>query len=222
MAGPGGPNVAKKWYQYLVTREGASVSPAAESGPPAETVAEIAAAVPEELPLAPIDGVPSFAAIYAAAQIEPPSHGYSILKVADMLQNEHIAALPVEVKRKSVLVALDAAGVAVNDVIQDAVKRDRALDTFERTQQKSLEALETRVRAEKERLQREIDALIVERQSKIQQADAELARETAAVNDWRQRKQAEEQRIADAVGHFAAENPITTSSDATQDTGRTR
>jgi hypothetical protein len=202
--------VAKKWYQYLVTNETADASAPVE--PETQTtVAEIAASVPDEIPLPPLEGIPSFADIYAAAQIEPPSHGYSILKVADMLQSEHIAALPVDVKRKSVLVALDAAGVAVNDVIQDAVKRDRALDTFERTQQKALQALETRVSAEKERLQREIDALIVERQTKIQQADEELSRETAAINAWRERKQAEERRIADAVGHFAAENPITTS-----------
>jgi hypothetical protein len=204
--------VAKKWYQYLVTHEG-NADAAVSAGPEAAstTVAEIAASVPDEMPLAPLEGMPSFADIYDAAQIQPPSHGYSILKVADMLQSEHIAALPVEVKRKSVLVALDAAGVAVNDIIQDAVKRDRALDTFERTQQKALDALETRVRAEKDRLQREIDALIVERQTKIQQADAELARETASIAAWRERKRMEEQRIADAVGHFATENPITTS-----------
>jgi hypothetical protein len=202
--------VAKKWYQYLVTNEGSQAGAPAEPEAASTTVADIAAGVPEEMPLTPLDGVPSFGDIYAAAQIEPPSHGYSILKVADMLQSEHIAALPIDVKRKSVLVALDAAGVAVNDVIQDAVKRDRALDTFERTQQKALETLETRVRAEKERLQREIDALIVERQTKLQQADEELVRETAAVTAWRERKQAEERRIADAVGHFATENPITT------------
>jgi hypothetical protein len=205
------PDVAKKWYQYLVTREGGDPGAPAESDPAATTVADIAAGVPAEMPLPPLEGTPSFADIYAAAQIEPPSHGYSILKVADMLQSEHIAALPIDVKKKSVLVALDAAGVAVNDVIEDAVKRDRALDTFERTQQKALDALETRVHAEKARLQQEIDALIVERQTKIQQADAELARETSAVRAWRERKQAEEQRIADAVGHFATENPITIS-----------
>ena len=33
---------------------------------------------------------------------------------------------------KSVLVALDAAGVKVADVVEDAVRRDRALDTYER------------------------------------------------------------------------------------------
>ena len=203
--------MAKKWYQYLVTQEGATESAHVEPAENASTVAEIAASVPAEMPMAEMpDGTPSFDEIYAAARIDPPAHGYSILKVADMLQSEHIATLPPDVKRKSILLALDAAGVAVNDVIQDAVKRDRALDTFERTQQKALQTLEARIRADKTRLQEEIDALIADRQTKIRLADDELAKETAAVNTWRERKRAEEQRIAGAVGHFAAENPITT------------
>ena len=202
--------MAKKWYHYLVTKEGAADAGSNAPDAPAETVAEIAAAVPAEMPMAEVQGTPSFDEIYAAARIEPPPHGYSILKVAEMLQSEHIASLPPDVKRKSVLLALDAAGVAVNDVIQDAVKRDRALDTFERTQQKALQTLDARIRDDKARLQQEIDALTAERQTKIRLADEELAREAAAVNAWRDRKRAEEQRIADAVGHFAADNPITT------------
>ncbi len=101
--------MAKKWYQYLVTSgEGRqAVEPASDAAsevPPQEVDA---APLPE-----PVSGssLPSFDEIYAAARIAPPSHGYSILKIAEMLQSEHIAALPPEVKKKSVLLALDAAG----------------------------------------------------------------------------------------------------------------
>ena len=59
-----------------------------------------------------------------------------------MLQSEHIRNLPAEVKRSSILLALDAAGVKLQDIIEDAVRRDRALDTFERVQQKAVEDLE--------------------------------------------------------------------------------
>src|ERR1035438_7510177 len=74
--------------------------------------------------------------IYHAAEIQAPAHGYTITKVTEMLQSERIRTLPAEVKKNSVLLALDAAGVKIEEVIEDAVKRDRALDGFERVQQK--------------------------------------------------------------------------------------
>jgi hypothetical protein len=203
--------MAKKWYQYLVTSE------AAETAAGVEADARPAAAPPEVLPEASTpavvaadgDALPSFDEIYAAARIEAPAHGYTILKIADMLRSEHIAALPPEVKKKSVLLALDAAGVPLDAIIDDAVRRDRALDMFERTQEKALAALEQKVRADERQLQQEIDALIADRQAKIRAANEAMAREAAAVKGWRDRKAAEEARIADAVGHFLAENPIT-------------
>jgi len=43
-----------------------------------------------------------------------------------MLESEHLRNLPSDVKKSSVLVALDAAGVDIKEVIQDAIRRDRA------------------------------------------------------------------------------------------------
>src|SRR5207237_3202257 len=108
----------------------------------------------------------SFEEIYKAAEIPAVSQGYSILKVAEMLQSEHIRTLPAEVKRSSILVALDAAGVNIRDVIQDAVRRDRALDTFENVQQKALEDLESRKAKENSQIQAEIDRLVAEHRAK--------------------------------------------------------
>src|ERR1041385_8454137 len=101
-------------------------------------VAEIAASVPAVSTFsAPVEDPTSFAQIYEAAEIATPAHGYTILKVAGMLQSEHLHGLPQEVKRSSILVALEAAGAKIDDVIQDAVRRDRALDSFENVLAKS-------------------------------------------------------------------------------------
>ena len=146
--------MAKKWVPVPADRDDGDASPSegGTAAPPGPSVSEIAAQVPAEMPLSDdLSGTPTFEEIYEAARIAPPSHGYSILKVADMLRSEHIASLPADVKRKSVLLALDAAGVPIADIIEDAVRRDRALDTFERTQQKALEALEARVHADSAR-----------------------------------------------------------------------
>lgn len=199
--------MSKKWYQYLVTQEDGGTA----GTQPVEPAVEIPqdAPTPQPVDMAAGSSMPSFDDIYTAARIESPSHGYSILKIAEMLRSEHIAALPADVKKKSVLLALDAAGVKLDSIIEDAVRRDRALDTFERVQEKSLETLERKVQADATQWQQEIDTLIAERQAKIRAANDGFAREAAAFEAWRERKAAEETRIAEAVGHFLTDNPIT-------------
>ena len=132
------------------------------------------------------------------------------MKVAEMLHSEHIRNLPREVKRSSVLVALEAAGAPLQDVIQDAVKRDRALDTFEGVQQKSVAALEARKTQENQQIQAEMDRVIAEHRTRMQANNDEVAKEKERFFAWRLKKQEEEQKIADAVSYFVAENPITT------------
>ena len=65
-------------------------------------------------------------------------------------------------KKSSVLVALDAAGVDIKDVIQDAMRRDRALDTYERVQQRAAEELECRKTKENTDIQAQIDQYVTE------------------------------------------------------------
>jgi len=65
-------------------------------------------------------------------------------------------------KKNSVLLALDAAGVKIEEIIEDAVKRDRALDGFERVQQKSLDQLEARTAQDNLQIQAELDRLTQE------------------------------------------------------------
>ena len=207
--------MSKKWYNLFVSVDQPAESGAAQPSPEAprsaaQTVAEIAAGIaPEPKFTAPVNNPTSFDEIYQAAEIHAPPHGYTILKVAGMLQSEHIRTLPSEVKRSSVLLALDAAGVKLQEIIEDAVRRDRALDTYERVQQKSLDDLETRKTQENQQLQAEIDRFVEEQRARIQANHDSVAKEREKFYGWRLKKQQEEQKIADAVSHFVAENPIT-------------
>lgn len=213
----------KKWYEYFVSvdqpaeagSEEAS-SPRSRAAPkptrtPAQTVAEIASTVASEPRFTtPIKNPNSFEEIYRAAEIQTPGQEYTILKVADMLQSEHIRNMTPEVKRNSILVALDAAGVKLPEIIQDAVRRDRALDTYERVQQKALEQLEARKTKESADIQAEIDRFVAQQRARIEANSDEVAKEKERLYAWRLKKQQEEQRIADAVSYFVSENPITT------------
>ncbi len=61
--------------------------------------------------------------IYETAGILNPPKGCSILKVAEMLRSEHLRGLSREMMRATVMVALDAAGITVAEVVEDAKAR---------------------------------------------------------------------------------------------------
>src|SRR6266702_6371553 len=190
--------MTKKWYNYIVSIDDDSRGAQSPAKPGAQksasqSIAEIAASVGSEPKFTnPVSDPTSFEEIYRAAEISAPPQGYSILKVAQMLESEHIRNLPSDVKRSSVLVALDAAGADVKDVIQDAVRRDRALDTYERVQQRAVEGLESRKSKENSQIQAEIDKYLTEQRAKMQANSDEVARGKERVAGWRLKKQQEE------------------------------
>jgi hypothetical protein len=212
--------MTKKWYNYFVSVDeaGGAAAPGdpqaqAGAGNAAQTVADIASGVPAEPKFtSPVTNPTSFDEIYKAAEIPPAPQGYSIMKVSDMLQSEHIRSMPADVRRSSVLVALDAAGVDIKDVIQDAVRRDRALDTYERVQEKALSQLEAQKTQENTQIQADIDKYVAEQRAKIQANNDEVTQEKERFFGWRLKKQQEEKKISDAVAPFVTENPISTSS----------
>ena len=219
----------KKWYNYFVSvdESGAPVpgaaSDAADSAggqggqmSPAQTVAQIAAGVATEPKFSqPVSNASSFDEIYQAAEIPPAPQGYSIMKVAEMLQSEHIRSMTTDVKRSTILVALDAARVDIKDVIQDAVRRDKALDGYERVQERAITELEARKNQENAQIQAALDKYVAEQRTRIQSNNDEVTREKERFFGWRLKKQQEEKKIADAVAPFVTENPITTGTGST-------
>jgi Asp-tRNA(Asn)/Glu-tRNA(Gln) amidotransferase A subunit family amidase len=209
--------MTKKWYNMFVSVDAPAESDA-ESGSPAaqpdaaQMVAQIAATVPTESKFStPVRNPTSFDEIYKAAEIAPPAHGYTIDKVGAMLQSEHLRGLSAEVKRSSILVALEASGAKIEDVIQDAVRRDRALDGYERVLQKSLNDIQLKKTEENRQIEAEMNKMLGEFRARIQANNEAIAKETERFSAWRTQKQAEEKNIADTVGYFVSENPITVS-----------
>jgi hypothetical protein len=214
--------MAKRWYNYFLSvdqpeegREAAHASPESEdeSGAAptaAQTVAEIASGVTAEPKfVGPVTHPASFEEIYHAAEITVPGHGFTVLKIIDLLQSEHIRNLARDVKRSSLLLALEAAGVKPQEVVQDAVRRDKALDTYESVQQKALQELEATKSQENQQLQAEIEKRINEMQSRIQANNDEVTKEKERFYGWQLKKQQEEQKIADAMSYFTSEKPVT-------------
>lgn len=205
--------MSKKWYSYFVVTDEskAADAPARAVPEPAPVRAgDLAPEAPATVPpLVDATTTADLSIVYDAAKISEPPHGYTVLKIAEMLASEHIRELPADVRRKSVMVALDAAGVKIDEIVQDAVRRDRALDTYERVLQQNVDELSAAVAAENRQLEDEITRRIAELRARIDDNVKRLATDQAELQAWRVRKHQEEALIAETVAHFVTENPIT-------------
>ena len=208
--------MSKKWYSYFVVSDEppAPSDTSSEGDRATATQQRVSDMVPDTAPdgiAVPADATPvELDTVYEAAKIGAPAHGYTVLKVAEMLQSEHIRALPDDVKRKSVMVALDAAGIKVTDIVEDAVRRDRALDTYERVLQKSLDELRAKTAADNQQIEEEIAQRVSELRARIDANNRKMRVEQDGFAAWQIRKRQEEDTIAKAVSYFVSENPIST------------
>jgi hypothetical protein len=147
-----------------------------------------------------------FEEIYRSAGIKGPRQGYTIGKVIEMLHSEHIKNLPAEMKRSSLLMALEAAGVQVDEVLQDATLRQRAINSYEAIQRKHLEEYEARNAQENCAIQAEAERVAAEYAARISGNLDEVTREKDGFRKWQAKKQHEAQGIADAVALCVTQN----------------
>lgn len=152
--------------------------------------------------------------IYRVAGIVGPRKGYSISKIVDMLHSEHLRGLSKEMKRASVLMALDAAGVTVDEVLQDAKARQDAIDSYETEQRKQFEAQLARKAEENAQIQAEMERVKARYTERLRRNLDGMAREKATFGNWLTAKQQEAQSMAEAVDLYlkppAPEKPSTT------------
>ena len=141
----------------------------------------------------------SFDEVYANAGIKTPGRDYTILKIADMVNSKHLADMTLEARRNALMMALDAAGAEIGDLLQDAVTRNRALDDYEEERQEEVRKFEAAKAEENNRLHAELERLNGEYMSRIQANSDQVAQEQDNLRGWQKRKQMESQRITDAA-----------------------
>ncbi len=137
--------------------------------------------------------------IYRTAGIVSPRKGYSVTKVVEMLNSEHIRGLSKETKRAALLMALDAAGVTIEQVQRDAKSRQSALDSYESEQKKQAEAEWARKAEEISHIQAELESIKAHYTARISRNMEALARDKARFNSWVTTKEQEAQSMAEAV-----------------------
>jgi len=120
-----------------------------------------------------------------------------------MVNSPHLAGLTAETKRASLLMALDAAGVQLEDLLQDAMARQRALNEYEDVQYKRLKEFEAQKAKENEAIQVEIDRVNAAHMARIQANLEEVSRREDTFRGWKKRKQKESEVIAEAAAFCA-------------------
>jgi hypothetical protein len=156
----------------------------------------------------------SYEDIYRAAGILSPRSGYGIHKVVDMLNSDRIRNLSPDVKRASVLMALDAAGTSADDLLQDATRRQQALSSYEAGQQKQLEEFEARKVQENAQIQAEMERVTAHYAERIQHNHDQVAQEKETLRTWQIQKQYENQRISEVIDLCAKQPPSAPPSNA--------
>jgi hypothetical protein len=163
--------------------------------------------------MAPVLG--TFEEVYTTAGVKAPAKGYSILKIAEMLQNRHLADMTPDAKRNSLMMALEAAEIEIGELLQDAVARNRALDEYEDKRQEQLKAFSSVNAEENNKLHAEMERITSQYMTRIQANEGQVAREQDNFRAWQKRKQQESQRITDAAtfcvpqGNGTAANGLT-------------
>ena len=141
----------------------------------------------------------SFEEVYLSAGIKTSGRNYTIQKIADMVNSKHLADMTLEAKRNALMMALDAAGAEIGDLLQDAVTRNRALDDYEEERQEEVRKFESVKAEENNKLHAEMERLTGEYMSRIQANSDRVAQEQDNFRGWQKRKQMESQRITDAA-----------------------
>lgn len=159
------------------------------------------AMVPQpDLQLPPVD------VIYDDANLADTVHGYSALKVVSMLKSEHLRNMPIEAKRSSLLLALEASGTKLQDVVDDALRRIRLLQQQERDTARNLEALERRKAEENQKIAEDLAAIVQEHNRRIQSNTEHVARMKAQFLSWRVQVKEEEQKVAEVLSYFTGQS----------------
>ncbi|MEO8197525.1 MAG: hypothetical protein ABI689_12490 [Thermoanaerobaculia bacterium] len=183
--------------------------------PAAGAPASAAARLPAPGATAELD-LPDFPAVYRAAGIGDPPHGFTAFKVLEMLQSPGLAELPPQAKASALagFLKMNPGGpVAIGEVIQDAVRRDQALDRFEQFLHAKLAERQAAAERANSALQAEIDALTERHRTQMTANTRAVTELTARLSEWSAAKRTEERKLQAAVAPFVEGNPITTDSE---------
>ncbi len=207
----------------LVSTDGMSPSdspataPQGESDSPESLLPDRPIPAPEILPPSPdsSDLTVDVERIYEKAGIKAPAHGFTVLKLIEMMNAEEFRGMDGGTLAKffaGILKGLPGGPVPFADIIRDARDRDKALDEYDAAYSRKVAEEEIALREENMKLMAEIEDLKKKTQEQIDGNQQRIAETKAQLAAWRRKKETEESRLYNALAPFiTSENPISLS-----------
>lgn len=153
-----------------------------------------------------------FDEIYAEAGIGETT--CSVNDLETLLNNPTIINQPMSVKIVAVNLALSAKGVTIEAPVSDAVRRDRALDAYQKMLVERSRSIEQENLGQIQAITKEIEEYLKAKQTEVDALRGEIAEAGRQSLDFSARREAEERRLANLVSPFleGKPNPVTVQS----------
>ncbi len=194
----------------LESAPGSSSQPAAKIQTRTVTLAELATEIRSEevraLAELPAELTVSFEKIYETAGIQKPANGWNVDRLKQFLSTAALKDKGRSVVQTAILNILKTENASVEDVVKDAMARDKALDAFEAFVRKKMEDRTTARERKAAEIESQIRALEAERKG----LEEKKAADEAKWKEWRRQKRAQERELAWAVSHLIDRSVITT------------
>ena len=138
--------------------------------------------------------------------------GFHVFHVERLLDSKYLQGLGRQVKKASILVALEANQVSIEGVIQDTISRDNALDQTEELLRAELDVAEHDIKTRNTEIEEEIALFLEEKRKEMSDNRALLQQKQNDFDQWLVVKRQEEMRLYNTVSILVEEhaNPITT------------
>lgn len=203
----------KKWYNVFVSVEDEqkkaemAASQGDRSGQTSLSPSRLEVSEPQlEQPVARIgEEFPGFEAIYQAFGIKDASTAFTVYRAEELLKSVYLKDASPEIRRSALMVALEALRISPEDVVQDAVKRDKALTQFEKIEERRLRELEQKKSEENKRLQEEMERIFNEIREKMEDNNSLIKESREKFQAWQQEKEKEEQRLSGVLQYFVSQ-----------------
>ncbi|MBK8229864.1 MAG: hypothetical protein IPK72_04575 [Candidatus Eisenbacteria bacterium] len=156
-------------------------------------------------PLAAKELTVDFTQIYAALKLPTPPHGWNVEKVIGVLDSPHFQGLDAATRKAALLAMLGANQASPAEIVEDAARRDQALDAYENFARKKLA---DRVTGFRQAIAEEEERIRLS-QAAIEQHRKAVAQEDEGFQSWLERKLEQEETLARVVALLTDQSVIT-------------
>jgi len=153
---------------------------------------ETLAAPPAELTL-------DFQQIFQAVRLPAFPHGWNVQRLAELMNSENCRNLPPQERQKVLQETLGKEKIPPEDIVKDALARDKALDSYQEFLARKLKQREEAIQARINELQKEIE----ESHKKIDRLKTSARTISSGYEDWVERKTRFEEDLVAVVSLIA-------------------